>query len=177
MEEWKTITDYPSYEVSNLGQVRNKTTGAMKKATVRPDNCCVVGLWDNGVSEVCYIHRLVCEEFLGWSDKRTVNHKDGNRQNNRLDNLEWATDSENIQHSYDNLPRTKAVHPHAVAIRQLNLDGTLYATYKSVREATISTGFPMSSIRQALTPSDNKRTHPGLKKGQRIAKGYIWEKV
>jgi hypothetical protein len=175
--EWKTITDYPSYEVSNLGQVRNKTTGAMKKPTVRSDGYCVVGLWDNGISEVCYIHRLVCEAFYGYSDKPQVNHKDGNKTNNTLENLEWNTSSENIQHAHNTIPRKKAVQSSAVAIRQLNLDGTLYGEYNSIREATISTGFPMTSIRQALTPSDNIRTHPGLKKGQRIAKGYIWEKV
>ena len=178
MEEWRLITDYPSYMVSDMGNVKNTATDTIKKATQRPDGYKVVGLWDKGVSEVCYIHRLVGEAFLPNPDnKHTINHKDGDKGNNHLSNLEWATNSENNQHAYDNLPRKKCIQPSSVRIRQLNLDGTLYHEWGSMRECAIGTGFPMSSLRQALTPTKGIRTHAGLKRGQRKAKGFLWEKV
>ena len=92
-EIWKPVYGYSNYEISNLGRVRNK------KQILKPDNInhyLYVRLNGRKVS----IHRLVMKTFLPRedADKMQVNHIDGNKHNNQLDNLEWCTQSENIRH-------------------------------------------------------------------------------
>jgi hypothetical protein len=62
-----------------------------------------VTLYADNVGKKLYVHRLMAELYINNPEnKRTVNHKDGDKHNNCLTNLEWSTDGENIQHAYDN---------------------------------------------------------------------------
>ncbi len=62
---------------------------------------CMVGLATCGKVKFSLVHRLICEAFLTNNrNARTVNHIDGIKHNNALENLEWATDSENVSHAY-----------------------------------------------------------------------------
>jgi hypothetical protein len=101
MEIWKTVKSYPNYEVSSVGSVRNTKTG--KNLKVATNNCGyqLVCLSNKNEKQTSYIHRLVAETFIDTNlDTRTsvVNHIDGDRNNNSIDNLEWATYSENAYH-------------------------------------------------------------------------------
>jgi len=61
----------------------------------------VVGLSKKGITKLEYLHRLIAKSFIPNPDnKKTVNHKDGNKLNNNLCNLEWATYSENTKHAF-----------------------------------------------------------------------------
>lgn len=105
-EIWKRIDDeYDPYEVSNMARVRDNITGRILKPYVNDNGYLVVSL------ALCYgnhrkhairkVHRLMMIAFKGYDKKRpVVNHKDGNKLNNSLDNLEWATSSENNRHAY-----------------------------------------------------------------------------
>ncbi len=105
MEQWKTIADMSNYEVSNLGNVRRIKTGKLLSQQ-NSNGYKTVTLWENGKEKTKYVHRLVAIAFLEQSEsKNEVNHKDGNRSNNCLDNLEWVTASENILHGYKTLER------------------------------------------------------------------------
>lgn len=92
------------YEVSNTGKVRSlprSTTrgGILVPGTRFGEYQCVC--LSNGSSKQYNIHRLVAEAFLSNPQKKpTVNHKDGNPKNNNVDNLEWATYSENNAHGF-----------------------------------------------------------------------------
>jgi hypothetical protein len=116
MEEvWKPIINFDNlYEVSNLGRVRscdrqvNCSRGANKRlwkgkilsqiiAATRKYS--MVSLSKKGTVYKKYVHRLVAEAFLE-NPKETVNHKDGNKQNNSVSNLEWCSYSENNKHAY-----------------------------------------------------------------------------
>ena len=89
---------YAGYEVFNDGTILN-SRGKKLKHTVRPDGYHTVNM--NGLTK--RVHRVVAECFIGNPEgKRTVNHKDGDKSNNGVSNLEWATHSENTQHAYDN---------------------------------------------------------------------------
>ena len=104
-EEWRRIEMAPRYEVSNIGRVRNRETGLIMKPKVDRYGYPVICLI-NGRRKRIYptIHRLVALAFKFKSnhkrDKLQVNHIDGNKLNNNVDNLEWVSASKNIRHSY-----------------------------------------------------------------------------
>lgn len=118
MEIWKDIPNYEGYQVSNLGRIRthNKTTYTklhgvrhwkdriLKQKYSPKDKSYRVELWKDGKHKTILVHRIVAVTFLGESldTKLTVNHKDGNRRNNNINNLEWLTIKENIQHAFAN---------------------------------------------------------------------------
>ena len=93
---WKKIDRNSNYSINELGEVRNDRTQRIKKPFVnKQNNYLMVDLWENNRSEKVPIHRLVAEAFIPNPDnKPTVDHIDGNRQNNSIDNLRWATYSE-----------------------------------------------------------------------------------
>lgn len=111
-EIWKKIPGFDDmYEVSNKGRVRSyhaaDGTGGRRfnPRVLTPVknhiNYLFVGLYDNGEQKSKRINRLVAKAFLpNPKNKRFVNHKDGNKQNNEVTNLEWCTQSENELHAY-----------------------------------------------------------------------------
>ena len=100
-ERWKLIEDYPNYEVSNIGNVRNRVTGRVLKSDRHKNGYLMVGLRKDRKMKRFSVHRLVASAFIeNPENKRTVNHLDGCKSNNYVSNLEWSTDSENIRHSY-----------------------------------------------------------------------------
>ena len=102
MEEWKDIPAYQGkYQVSNLGNVKSlnyNRTGKEKilKPVKGGDNYLHVYLCKNGKQKNIKIHRLVAEAFIPKTDgKEFVDHIDGDRQNNNVNNLRWCTQAEN----------------------------------------------------------------------------------
>ena len=105
MIEWRPIEGYEGlYEVSNLGQVRSFYTGEAKvlKPSIDKDGYLKAGLSKDGKMYLKSIHRLVASAFIpNIGDKPQVNHIDGDKTNNTVDNLEWVTSKENIQHAWN----------------------------------------------------------------------------
>jgi hypothetical protein len=105
-EEWRDIPGFEGiYRVSDLGRVmslRNKRGLGDMVLKSQGAPYLHVGLWIDGAPKMRKVHSLVALAFLGPKSKGLcVNHKDGNKFNNSLSNLEYCTQSENIQHSYD----------------------------------------------------------------------------
>lgn len=108
MEEvWKTLVYHgdvfsADFEVSTLGRIRNRATGTVYRLHVNRKGYAQVCLAKGRKAKlVVRAHRAVAETFLPCRrDGDVVNHKDGNKLNNRLDNLEWCTPSENTRHAY-----------------------------------------------------------------------------
>lgn len=100
MEIWKSIEDYPNYEVSSEGNVKNKKRDKLLSQELVKGYPRVM-LCEKGTCSPKTVHRLVAEAFHGGKHNNLqVNHIDGNKENNNKDNLEWVTGSENIKHSY-----------------------------------------------------------------------------
>lgn len=99
MEIWKDIPEYEGlYQVSNEGRIRRN--GQTRKLHKDYRGYLTVSLSKHSKMKYYKVHRLVALAFIPNPEgKRTVNHKDGNKENNRLENLEWATHSENIIHA------------------------------------------------------------------------------
>lgn len=102
--EWRIIPGYEDYKVSNTGDVWHIKTGKPTKSWEHDCGYLCVDLADiNGNKKHKRIHRLVMLAFVGEPPKgqNDVNHKDGNKKNNNLDNLEYCSRSYNLRHRYE----------------------------------------------------------------------------
>ncbi len=194
MEEiWKDIKGYEGYyQVSNLGRVKSLdrdcvnnlsnqyssyiTTvfrkGKMLKLCVR-GNYRSVQLFNNGKYKQVPVHRLVIETFIpNPENKAYVNHKDGNKLNNHVDNLEWVTAKENMQHAYktglmkpqDNLPERGKLSESwkAIPVYQMDSTGQIIKKWGCMKEPSIVLNINYNSISKCCRGLRNK------------AGGYIW---
>lgn len=146
MEIWKDIPGYEGiYQASTMGQIRTKPGKKTKRSDneVRTWNTRVlkprganyktgyrVSLWKDGKSKDWLICRLVAMTFLGIpNEKLTVNHKDGNRLNNNISNLEWLSLSENIRHGFNN-----GLYPTQQGITLISEEGSIHI-FRSLSQA------------------------------------------
>lgn len=98
-EEWKTISGYESYQISNFGKVKNILTNSILSGDTNSSGYKRVILY-TPIKKRFFIHRLVALYFCdGYRPDLVVNHKDGDKQNNLFANLEWVTRSENDKHA------------------------------------------------------------------------------
>lgn len=100
---FRTIEHYPNYEIDLHGTVRNKTTGHNMKWVNNGKGYFTVKLYnsDTPKGRLCLIHRLVLSTHaLFIPEKMDVNHKDGDKSNNHIHNLEWVSKSENTRHAH-----------------------------------------------------------------------------
>lgn len=105
-EIWKPLVyhkkEFPNFEISNTGKLRNIKTGTTYRQYKNHNGyyqvCVSLGGKNN--KKVFKIHKAVAETFIPLVENRTlVNHKDGNKENNNVDNLEWVTSQENVLHA------------------------------------------------------------------------------
>lgn len=100
MEIWKTIKDHPDYKISNLGNVKSLKLNKIRNLNPSKNNdgYLQVGLSKKGCLKTFHIHKLVAIHFLNHKPcgmKLVINHKDLNKQNNNINNLEIVTNREN----------------------------------------------------------------------------------
>lgn len=180
--KWKDVNGFEGYyEVSDCGIVRSvdrnvfyrngktkKLTGKTMKQTERKnglrggDGYYVVNLRRDGKSKVIPVHRIVAEAFI---DNKymlpTVNHIDGNKHNNNVSNLEWATYSHNNEHAI----QTGLRSPRGNAVMQIGNNGDIISIFRSACEASRSTGISRGMISHCI---NHRCSYAG---------GYIWRKV
>lgn len=139
IELWKPLLEYKGIEVSSIGRVR-KAANKRRKERILTEfpkdrdgycRCSVQRLDGTWTSQP--VHRLVAKAFISNPEnKEAVNHIDGNRSNNRVDNLEWVTARENVLHSFrygsrkicKNIPRNTILTDYQIS--QIDTLRTIY---------------------------------------------------
>ena len=104
IELYKDINGFEGlYKISNIGNVYSCKKEIIMKTRFDKDGYKQINLYKNGKNYTLKIHRLVANAFIeNKYNKPQVNHKDGNKANNRVDNLEWCTNYENRRHAVEN---------------------------------------------------------------------------
>ena len=169
MEEiWKDVKNYGGlYQVSNLGRIKslprntnNKyKNGVIKQNVIRGKSYYYVNLYNKG-TKLFTVHKLVAETFIpNPNNLPCINHIDGNKLNNRVDNLEWCSYSGNEIHAYKHNLKT----PLFKKVNQYDLNGNFIKTWNSIKEANNFYG--TSHISECCNDKSNRN----------IAKGYLWK--
>lgn len=98
---FKTIKGYENYQIDENGNILNTVTHKMLKGSIGEHGYKYYRLSKDGVKKMFYAHRLVAETYIPNPENLpVVNHKDGNKQNNNIDNLEWVSYSGNVSHAH-----------------------------------------------------------------------------
>lgn len=147
-EEWRIIKNCPMYEVSNLGNIRSYYNGSHgirtipRRIALKTDRIgyTFVHLQNNSGRKPYRVHRLVAEAFIpNPNNLSEVNHKDENKQNNRIDNLEWCSRLYNVRYSK---VWTSTERP----VLQYDKEGNFIKEYNSMSEAARSNNTTPQSI-------------------------------
>ena len=156
-EIWKPVVGYEGiYEVSSLGRVKScertiiRSNGReinfpdkIMKPSINHKGYLIIDLRKNGNRQGGFIHRLVGKAFIDNPlNKERINHKNGDKTDNRVQNLEWVTNQENMAHAYKFLGRTNkaASESRKRIVEQLNGDGSIVNIFESIKEAFDKTG-------------------------------------
>ena len=173
----KLIPQFNHHYVTEDGKIINKKTGVTKKLQTLPNGylACTITEFNKGTTVL--LHRALALTYItNPYNKRTVNHIDGNKQNNCLTNLEWATDAENIQHAYDtglNKGNSKVTVEHLKLIHKRFFNGEDLTTISEdlpYNNVTVSTHF--TKYIESLGEQDKRTEQEKLNKAKRaIASG------
>ena len=111
MKNFRDIPDYEGlYAISDCGQVKSLRTNTVMKVHDNGKGYLKVALVDKeGVRKYVYVHKLVIMAFKGYEDNKHVDHIDGNRQNNNIDNLRYVTARQNVQKGRFKNPASKLI--------------------------------------------------------------------
>lgn len=171
----QVIKDYPNYEITDTGKVLSKYLMGELVQRVGKKGYAYVNLYNEHGRKTKKIHRLVAETFIpNPNNFPMVNHKDGNKLNNRVDNLEWCTPSENIQHAV----RTGLINYFTELRRETSINNGKKGRSRKVKAMQISTGhckyFDSATEFAKFINSPIATVTPILRKGKCI-KGYqVW---
>lgn len=165
-EIWKTIKEMKTYEISSYGRVRKRLLRGYRnlKPFLDKDGYPRVCLCENNIRIYRHVHRLVAQAFIpNPGNKPTVNHKDGNKQNNNVNNLEWNTYRENSLHALRTGLRNMKNDGCSKKVAQYDMNMNLIKIYPSANEAKRQTGYSQGHISEVCR--GEKKQH----------KNYIWK--
>ena len=130
MKQWKPVKGFENYQISTEGEVKNESGKALTP-WISNSGYLQLHLFCDGKKRKAYVHRLVADTFIeNTHGCKEVNHKDGNKTNNCVSNLEWCTRAENLHHCYYTLFK------HVTAVKCVETG----VVYPSIHEAARQTG-------------------------------------
>ena len=172
MEVWKDVVGYEGkYQVSNTGKVKSlRMWSSVQKRYISRERILKqyesrcgylqIGLKTEGNRKLGLVHRLVAEAFIpNVENKREVNHINGIKTDNRVENLEWNTSQQNTIHAY----RNGLEKPRCTSVIQCDLQGKSLKEWESIRSASKELNIEERNISACCRGKRNK------------AGGYIWK--
>lgn len=160
MEEWKRINNYPNYEISNYGNIRNSIT-KIKIIPYKRKGYLFIKVSNTIKRQEYRVHRLVGIYFIANPNNYPdINHKDENKENNHFSNLEWCTKQ------YNNTYGTridKAKQKLFIKVQKYSKDNIFIEEYNSIDEAGLLNNILPCNISNVLNGK------------QKTAKGFIWK--
>lgn len=166
---WKDIKGYEGlYQINNYGEVKSlynyRGVGNLLKQRIKKGYY-TIGLRKNNLRKWYYVHRLVAQAFIPNSNNLPqINHKDENKLNNCVDNLEWCSASYN--NSYGNrLEKVSRSNKLKKKVLQFDINGNMLQEYNSIAEASKITNVDRKGISNCINKKNNRKT----------AGGYIWK--
>lgn len=160
-EDWKEIKGFPNYMISNFGNVWNKKRNRTVSTSKNNHGYMQVCLYNNGKKTVKTVHRIVAEAFLpNIYERDEVNHKDENKTNNNVNNLEWCNRKYNANYGTA-IERTKE-KKYKKTFMMDKITSKILKEFSSMQEASKETGIDYNNICSVCV---NKRLTAG---------GYKW---
>lgn len=148
MELFKIIEEFPQYQISNLGNIKNNK-GTLLVIGRRKSNSgyIQIRLYKDGKYHFRYLHRLIALTFIpNPNNYRTVNHINGNKLDNRITNLEWASDEMQQRHAF-----IMSLKPHGISFTTEQLFEIYHLYYKerkSPRNIALKLNRPFGTIKK-----------------------------
>jgi hypothetical protein len=161
MEKYIDVKGFENkYLISNLGNIKSVKSGKVLNQYSHFAGYKIISIYNKSIKKTIKVHRLVADAFIpNIENKPQVNHINGIKTDNRVENLEWVTAKENIMHAYENnLIKSKSTRK----IFRYNLQGEISKIYKNSTEAILD-GFSISNISLCCT------------KKRKTYKNYLWE--
>lgn len=159
---WKTLERNRNYKISDKGEVFSLNQGKILSPKKNHDGYLRIQIWSHSKCEFVGIHRLVAETFIdNPNGKPFVNHKDGNKANNSVVNLEWCTQRENIRHAWNTGLSKSHLNLNGRRVYQYSLEGELIKEFPSTMEIERTLGIYHCLISRAIAE-------------KKPLKGYLW---
>ncbi len=161
----KSPSEFPNYIITKNGKIYNINSNYYLKTNINRDKYEIVSLFYNKKKKSFLVHRLVAELYLDKPESMEelqVNHLDGNRSNNKVENLQWVTPKEHSRYTFD-FGKKKQMKKTVLMIDPKSND--IINSFDSVREASDKTGINYSAIANVA-----RGVH-----GYKTAGGFIWK--